>query len=310
MPDPIQPKTILNTETTSLSPKKTSELHPLTELAAESLNIGSDINFDLDLDLDLSDLNVEVLSPEDPVVSSVNDVSLSALNVDVSVVLHISAEDILSFIDKPSNSGFNEVDRYIKDNARTVQFSLDSFSGIMKNFEALIIGPSTVVIPKSKASQYHQNKHHIARQLNVPVHQLNLITVDDDQWSLFTSKLTDMTAELEKKINREQSKNEEVKDNARQPKSITQNRETKVFKTYHSSEVSGDITSVFKEKKRLQEEANAVEILNQERKEQRDKLKREKQKRVDEEELTQNILDREVRDKAIRRSELKKSQRR
>ncbi len=309
MPDPIQPKTILNTETTSLSPKKPSELHPLTELAAESLNIGSDISFDLDLDLDLSDLNIDVMPADDPVASAVNDVSMTALKVDVSKFMEVSDSDILAFIEKPIEA-FNELDRYITENAKPVMLTLGNLNGGVKQLAALIIGSSTVVIPKSKASQYHQNKHDIARQLNVPVHQLKLITVDDDQWSLFTSKLTDMTAELEKKINREQAEKEEVKDNARQPKNITQNRETKVFKTYHSSDVSGDITSVFKEKKRLQEEANAVEILNQERKEQREKLKREKQKRIDEEELTQNILDREVKDNVIRSSEIKKGQRR
>ncbi|MFV0339788.1 MAG: hypothetical protein ACK5MA_04035 [Parachlamydiaceae bacterium] len=306
MPDPIQPKTIFNAETTSLSPKKPSELHPLTELAAESLNIGSDISFDLDLDLDLSDLNIDVMPADDPVASAVNDVSMNALNMEIS---NIVTSDLLSFISSPIEAGMSKFDNFITKNAKPVLFNDVGKSVSISIADAVLIG-STLIMPKSKASQYHQNKDHIARQLNIPVHQLNLITVDDDQWSLFTAKLTDMTAELEKKINREQTKNEEVKDNVKQPKNSTQNRETNVFKTYHSSDVSGNITSVFKEKKRLQEEANAVEILNQERKEQREKLKREKQKRIDEEELTQNILDREVRDKVIRRSEIKKSQRR
>lgn len=320
MSNPIPPKTHVDTSIQTSPGKKaeSKETHPITDLATESLNIGSDpLDLNLDLNLDLSDLNIEILTPEDPNVSGINELSLGALNFDLPELsigsnkefnfdlpeFNVVTEgDIFTFIEDVSSAVLSNLDQ--KKFADSVQgFMLEA--GVIVAVEAALAhvfyikGSTSFVVPESGKNNFEENMAKYAEHLKVPLSDLNVIVLKDEEWNSFISKVIGLI-DLEKnkvQIDSKESDNVITKEQARQRSTISRDLNRSNITGHGKNSVDDDR---FTKKMQLQEEANAMEILLQERKLERAKKSREKNQRIDEKELK-----REIDRKAIEKNEIK-----
>lgn len=292
---PIPPKTHVDTSTQSTQGKKaeSKETHPLTDLAAESLNIGSDLfDLNLDLDLDLSDLNIEILNPEDPSVSNINELSLEVLNFDLPEVVNITRNDVLSFLSNSIDSMPSQIDTLFFKGAVGICF--DNVGHNAENFLAadLVFIPqnNVFILKESMVTRFNQNKEKFANQFNVPLHKLNVVILSDDEWSSFTSKLYELTLT----DGRENKNTKSLKEEKVESKEKTQRqrfeRETSKSHVIKVGDKTTRSQDAFSLQKGLQEEANALEVLRLERENAREKRSRDEKQRIEEKELNREIL--------------------